>query len=242
MSNVRNCDFIKTAALLLVLMFSAGYATAQVQTVTGSLSVGEISAGQSTELTVAYTATDADGADVDTVGIGLRLHFDSSVLEMGEVANFFDDGVVGNQIQPDTDDLDGDPATDKYFLSAWSDPFSGNWPDVDTQPITLYTVPLTAISGFNGSTLNFTYSSKAAGFDFSGESVSINKIPGTVSTLSSLTASYTLNGTDTDITLSPAFDSATTDSPEKSKPAAFEEYVKLSVLPLKPLIAVNGTV
>ena len=32
-----------------------------------------------------------------------------------------------------------------------------------------------------------------------------------MSTLSSLTASYTLNGADTDITLSPAFDSATTD-------------------------------
>jgi hypothetical protein len=41
--------------------------------------------------------------------------------------------------------------------------------------------------------------------------VSINKIPGTVSTLSNLTASYTLNGSDTVITLSPAFDSATTD-------------------------------
>ena len=41
--------------------------------------------------------------------------------------------------------------------------------------------------------------------------MSINKIPGTVSTLSNLTASYTLNGTDTDITLSPAFDSATTE-------------------------------
>jgi len=31
-----------------------------VQTVTGSLSVSEISAGQSTDLTVSYTAVDAD--------------------------------------------------------------------------------------------------------------------------------------------------------------------------------------
>ena len=126
---------------------------------------------------------------------------------MGEVANLFDDGVVGNQLKSDTDDLDGDPATDKYYLSAWSDPFSGNWPDVDTQPITLYTVPLTAISGFNGSTLNFTYSSKAAGFDFSGDSVSINKIPGTVSTLSDLSGSYLIgaSSTATALALDPAF-------------------------------------
>ena len=126
---------------------------------------------------------------------------------MGEVANLFDDGVVGNQLKSDTDDLDGDPATDKYYLSAWSDPFSGNWPDVDTQPITLYTVPLTAISGFNGSTLNFTYSSKAAGFDFSGDSVSINKIPGTVSTLSDLSGSYLIgaSSTATAMALDPAF-------------------------------------
>ena len=61
-------------------MFSAGYASAQVQTVTGSLSVGEISAGQSTDLTVSYTATDADGADAATTGLGLRLHYDSSVV------------------------------------------------------------------------------------------------------------------------------------------------------------------
>ena len=94
MFNLRNYGFSKPAALLTALMLSTGYASAQVQTVTGSLSVSELSAGQSTELTVSYTATDADGEVADTTGIGLRLHFNSSVLEMGEVANFFDDGVL----------------------------------------------------------------------------------------------------------------------------------------------------
>lgn len=88
MFKLRNYGFSKPAALLTALMFATGYASAQVQTVTGSLSVSELSAGQSTELTVSYTATDADGEVVDTTGIGLRLHFNSSVLEMGEVANF----------------------------------------------------------------------------------------------------------------------------------------------------------
>ena len=176
-------------------MFATGYASAQVQTVTGSLSVSELSAGQSTELTVSYTATDADGADAATTGLGLRLHFNSSVVETGDVGELFwmrvRQATKLRMIQNDDDD---DPSTDKFLLTTWFD-FGGDWPDGETLPVTLYTVPLTAISGFNGSTLNFSYSSKAAGYDFSGESVSINKIPGTVSTLSSLTASYTLNGT-----------------------------------------------
>ena len=68
------------AAVLTALMFATGYASAQVQTVTGTLSVSELSAGQSTNLTVTYQATD----DAKVTGLGLRLHYDSSVLEMGE--------------------------------------------------------------------------------------------------------------------------------------------------------------
>ena len=227
MFKLRNYGFSKPAALLTALMFATGYASAQVQTVTGSLSVSELSAGQSTELTVSYTATDADGADAATTGLGLRLHFNSSVVETGDLASLLEEGASGNQIKDDTNDDDDDPSTDKFLLTTWFD-FGGDWPDGETLPVTLYTVPLTAISGFNGSTLNFSYSSKAAGYDFSGEAVSINKIPGTVSTLSNLTASYTLNGTDTDITLSPAFDSATT---EYSATVAFP-VTSASVVPV----------
>jgi hypothetical protein len=197
--------------LLSVFMLSlASFASAQVQTVSGTLSVSELSAGQSTDLTVSYTATDASGADAATTGLGLQLHFDSSVIEMGDIANLLGEGASGNQMKDDTNNDDDDPSTDKFLLTTWFD-LGGDWPDGETLPVTLYTVPLTAISGFNGSTLNFAYSAIAAGFTFSGESVSINKIPGTVSTLSSLTATYDSNGTATDIALSPSFDSATTD-------------------------------
>jgi len=73
--------------------------------------------------------------------------------------------------------------------------------------VNLYIVPLTAISGFNGSTLNFSYSSVSAAFTFSEDSVTINKIPGTVSTLSNLTATHS---TTTDVPLTPTFDSDVT--------------------------------
>ena len=144
--------------------------------------------------------------DAATTGLGLQLHFDSSVLEMGDLANLLEEGASGNQIKDDTNNDDDDPSTDKFLLTTWFD-FGGDWPDGETLPVTLYTVPLTAISGFNGSTLNFAYSSKAAGFTFSGDSVSINKIPGTVSTLSDLSGSYLIgaSSTATALALDPAF-------------------------------------
>ena len=198
--------FNKSAALFLASIFFTGHASAQTQAVTGSLSVSELSAGQSTELTVSYTATDSSGADAATTGLGLQLHFDSSVVEMGDLANLLEEGASGNQIKDDTNNDDDDPSTDKFLLTTWFD-FGGDWPDGETLPVTLYTVPLTAISGFNGSTLNFAYSSKAAGFTFSGDSVSINKIPGTVSTLSDLSGSYLIgaSSTATAMALDPAF-------------------------------------
>ena len=122
------------------------------------------------------------------------------------MANLLEEGASGNQIKDDTNNDDDDPSTDKFLLTTWFD-FGGDWPDGETLPVTLYTVPLTAISGFNGSTLNFAYSSKAAGFTFSGDSVSINKIPGTVSTLSDLSGSYLIgaSSTATAMALDPAF-------------------------------------
>ena len=188
--------------LLSVFMLSlAGFSSAQVQTVTGTLSVAELSAGQSTDLTVTYQATD----DAKVTGLGLRLHYDSSVLEMGDYADRLRESAQPFQIKDDTSDFDGDAKTDKYFLTSWADTSGDGWPYDEAQPATLYSVPLTAISGFNGSTLKFTASSTAAGYTLEAADVAINKIPGTVSTLSGLTASYTIAGTANAVTLDPAF-------------------------------------
>ena len=188
--------------LLSVFMLSlAGFSSAQVQTVTGTLSVAELSAGQSTDLTVTYQATD----DAKVTGLGLRLHYDSSVLEMGDYADRLRESAQPFQIKDDTSDFDGDAKTDKYFLTSWADTSGDGWPYDEAQPATLYSVPLTAISGFNGSTLKFTASSTAAGYTLEAADVAINKIPGTVSTLSDLTASYTIAGTASTVTLDPAF-------------------------------------
>ena len=173
-------------------------AIAQTQSVSGTLGVSELSAGQSTTLTVSYSATDAGGDAVATTGLGLRIHYDSSVLQMDSYTERLFTGSQPFQFKDDTTDLDNDPNTDKYYLTSWADTSGAGWPvDGNTgeplaQPVDLYTVPLTALSGYNGTTLKFTVSSNAAGFSFSSEDVVIGKIPGTVSTLSNITGTYSV--------------------------------------------------
>ena len=198
----------RSASVMLAAFLLSGFASAQVQTVSGTLSVAELSAGQSTTLTVSYSATDAAGEAAATTGLGLRLHYDSSVIQMDAYTERLFTGSQPFQFKDDTTDLDGDPNTDKYYLTSWADTSGAGWPvDGNTgnpleQPLTLYVVPLTALSGYNGTTLNFTVSSSAAGYQFSSESVAVLKIPGTVSTLSDLTASYTISsGASADITI-----------------------------------------
>ena len=209
---------VNRSAIFIASMFLlAGVASAQEQTVSGSLSVAELSAGQSSDLIVSYTGTDADGVNSYAVGLGLRLHFDSSVLDMGETSKKLFTGALPFQIKDDTSDFDNDASTDKFLLTSWAETVSGEgWPAYQDQatgemtyvdmPVELYTVPLTAVSGFNGSTLKFTASSTAAGYSLAATDVAIGKIPGTVSTLSGLTASYPAAATAvTAIALTPTF-------------------------------------
>jgi len=91
-----------------------------VQTVTGSLSVSEISAGQSTDLTISYTAVDTDENTTLTQGLGLRLHYDSSMLSLGDYQERLFTGSQTFQIKDDTSDADNDPKTDKYWLTPWA--------------------------------------------------------------------------------------------------------------------------
>ena len=179
----------RSASVCLIASLLSGYASAQVQTVTGTLSVAELSAGQTTNLTVTYQATD----DAKVTGLGLRLHYDSSVLEMGDYTDRLRESAQPFQIKDDTSDFDGDTSTDKYFLTSWADTSGDGWPYDAAQPATLYAVPLTAISGFNGSTLKFTASSTAAGYTLSADDVAISKIPGTVSTLSNIAGTYSFS-------------------------------------------------
>ncbi len=213
MSELKMPKIFRNALIISSLLVTAGYSSAQVQTVTGTFSVAELSAGQSTELSVSYDAVDSDAVAAYVTGFGMRTHFDSSMLEIGT----FRSRTVGNQglqVKDDTENWDNDSSTDKFLLSVWADisNVQHGWPafiEIDNSsgdcfrdendecevtyvelPKEILTVPFTTSSVYNGANINFTFSSIASGYSAVGEPVTITKIPGTVSTLSDLTASY----------------------------------------------------
>ena len=143
---------LRALGFLVFLSFSCSVAVAQEQTVSGNLSVSELRVGQSTELTVSYSATDS----AKTSGLGLRLHFDSSALDMGAYRDKLRENSQPFQIQGDTSDFDNNPDTDKFFLTSWADNSGSGWPYIATQPVILYVVPFTAKADFTEEVLGFT--------------------------------------------------------------------------------------
>ena len=143
---------LRALGFLVFLSFSCSVAVAQEQTVSGNLSVSELRVGQSTELTVSYSATDS----AKTSGLGLRLHFDSSALDMGAYRDKLRENSQPFQIQGDTSDFDNNPNTDKFFLTSWADNSGDGWPYIATQPVILYVVPFTAKADFTEEVLGFT--------------------------------------------------------------------------------------
>jgi len=159
---------ISSFALLLAM---SGFVSAQNQTVSGALSQSGVSAGDSVTLTVSYQSTDS----ALTTGLGLRVHFDSSKLLPGDVADLLATGLAGDaQFQDDSSDLDNDSSTDKFLNTGWFD-FGGSWPNGVDLPVNLYSLPFTAQSGFTATTVNFSKSSNAAGYTLVAESVVVSE-------------------------------------------------------------------
>ena len=127
-------------------------------------------AGGTFSLDLRYNTSDGDKT---LTGIGVRVHFDSSKLTYASNNGLFATGNQGGvQIQNDTSDYDGDAATDKFALIAWVD-MGGLWPgDSQTLPLSLVNLVFTANAGLSEgatSTIRFTSSSKAAGYQFDSE-------------------------------------------------------------------------
>ncbi|XXK57877.1 DUF5011 domain-containing protein [Porticoccaceae bacterium nBUS_09] len=169
---------LRALGFLILLSLYCTAVVAQEQTVSVSLSVPELRVGQSTDLTLSYNATD----NAKTSGLGLRLHFDSSALEMGATSDKLSESAQPFQIQNDTTDFDNNPDTDKFLLTSWADLSGVGWPDIASQPVTLYVVPLTAKSDFAGEVLAFSGYS-APGYTLVAADITIVKAEAPVITL-----------------------------------------------------------
>ena len=73
-------------------------------------------AGGSTSITIGYDASD----DSSTLtGLGLRVHFDSSVLTYVDASGLVTtDNISAPSLNSDTEDYDNDPNTDSYISSS----------------------------------------------------------------------------------------------------------------------------
>ena len=185
---------LRALGFLILLSLYCTAVVAQEQTVSVSLSVPELRVGQSTDLSLSYNATD----NAKTSGLGLRLHFDSSALEMGATSDKLSESAQPFQIQNDTTDFDNNSDTDKFLLTSWADLSGVGWPDIASQPVTLYVVPLTAKSDFAGEVLAFSGYS-APGYTLVAADITIVKAEAPVITLLGETeASLELGSTYTD--------------------------------------------
>ena len=162
---------------LLSILFSA-VALSKEQTVFAEFSPQELSAGDQLSVVVSYSVTDS----VLTTGLGFKLHYDSSVLTAPSVSEILQEGIIGSQFGDDTENSDGEESTDKVFRANWAD-FGGDWPDDTTLPVVLYTITFTASQDFADTTINFSKTSVASGYNFVAQNLNVYLLAGPVVTV-----------------------------------------------------------
>ena len=150
------------ATLLATLLCLSGSASAGEQRVTPFPLSQQVAPADAVTITVTYAS--ADPNDMKLPGLGLRLHWSSSQLDFLGIGDILPTGLVGQGApEVDSEDFDGDPATDRYLLLAWADP-SAAWPGTGPGAVALFSVQFQPTSGFSGAVLRFSSPSTAAGY------------------------------------------------------------------------------
>jgi hypothetical protein len=163
---------MKYFIMLMMVGLSSVTSAFAAQTVTPVQASLTISSAESFTYTPVYTVSAPDRGSA--TGLGLRIHFDSHAVQFKGVDKVFAYGgqPIGN-VMADTADLDGDPATDSYFIASWVD-YTAHWPGVDALPLNLLNVQFQAVAGFEGTThIRTSASSTANGADFQGAPMSV---------------------------------------------------------------------
>jgi hypothetical protein len=111
-------------------------------------------------------------ANANPTGLGLRIHFDSTMLVFDKLSHVLSRNLIQQQLPAnDVADWDDDPQTDKYVLVSWAD-FAGAWPgEASPRLLTLDFHADDAAAG--ATTVNFTASSTSAGWELDSRPASI---------------------------------------------------------------------
>jgi hypothetical protein len=134
--------------------------------------------GEQLTLTVEYgTSTDSN-----VTGLGLNVHYDSSVLTPVSVTNVLDTNLFiapsVDSLQADSADDDGVSATDEYISVAWSSFTTASWPG--NLPASLLTITFDVINddSVENTVIGFSATSTAAGYELFAPPVTIEMASG----------------------------------------------------------------
>ena len=123
--------------------------------------------GKATSITVGYDVSDNDAT---LTGLGLKVHYDSTVLTFVEIASYLTaDNIDASGPYDDADNADNDASTDKYVSASWASLF-GSWPG-GTLPADLMTINFITADNVSADTtpIRFSYVSKSANHMFASE-------------------------------------------------------------------------
>lgn len=150
-----------TIAPLLVVLVLADSARAAEQVITPDPAQVPAPFDQQLSIDVGYATLPA--CDDRLTGLGLRIHWDSSSVELTSLADLLPTALIAQgPVEQDNADADGDPATDRFVQVAWAD-IDGAWPGDGCAGVKLYTAQFRALAGLTGETrIRFSASSTAA--------------------------------------------------------------------------------
>ena len=126
-------------------------------------------------ITVGYDVSDGDSS---LTGLGLRVHYDSSVLTFVELSNVLStDNIESGSVNNDNDDDDGDASTDKYVTASWASLF-GNWPGTLPADLLTATFNVDDDDSVESTVINFSASSSAASYQFEATPYTLDIVSG----------------------------------------------------------------
>ena len=131
--------------------------------------------GQSVSISISYDVSDNDSS---LTGLGLSVHYDSSVLTFAEFAAVLAaDNISSDGPFNDDEDLDNDASTDKYVSAAWASLF-GSWPG--ELPASLLTINFNTAEDVDAdtTTIGFSSVSNASGYAFAPTSYDMSILSG----------------------------------------------------------------
>mgnify|MGYP005841641135 CR=1 FL=1 len=147
------------AAIGLALPAAAG-----VQQIRTEPIIQSVAPGQVIEFDVLYATEPATSS---LTGLGLRVHWDTAVLELIDFQPLVEDDFLGQSDAPIVDELDfdADAVTDRFVVLAWADQQAG-WPGFPDGAIARFTFAVSA-DFVGGTPIGISASSTPAGWTLS---------------------------------------------------------------------------